>query len=996
MRYRLLKLLAAWGIASVATPCLAATPSLSMGAMQSCAVQSSGAIRCWQFFDYVKSIAPIPSVVDASSVSVANEHACYTSSGGASYCWGGNSSGQLGTGDLTPHTSPVAVTGLTSGVVATHAGEYHSCALLANGGVKCWGGNSYGQLGTGNNTASTLPVNVVGLPGPAIALSVNILSSCAIVEGGDVWCWGTGQAAEAAGGVPTRIGPAGLGAVQFSTDQNALCVVVSGGAVKCLAAGSSLEPVAGLESGIVQVATLNLTSCALHVSGDVYCWGYGHNGLLGSDFSGFSASPRRLDGAPPGIVSLAMANNSACAVTVFGAIKCWGLNNFGQLGTTGPEFEFSSTMAPVLGLPAGATRLSVGMGNVCAAVPGDNWYCWGDNSFGQVGDGTLSHRRQPVNRFAIPGPAARLSAGAASACAQTEAGHLWCAGQRPSFSPDPDALPVRVVGGDGLPIIVNEVALGGDRYACARDSSSVRCWGITGSGAIGQGDNFAALDPTLVAGIVAPVSSISAGFSTTCAVGNSRVWCWGYNASGQVGDGTTTQRSTPTEVASAAGIAMSVVVGPFHVCALVSSGGPLCWGANDVGQLDGIPGTTLSPRVASALPANPSKLSIGTSHTCALKNGVVTCLGGTWAPYFSMASLVAQFPTDIIDIASVWDTFCALRSTGQVVCVGSNLAGRLGRGVAQYRTEPFAFVPNINLWGNASVSASAAPFLTGEPLTLTATLPGPSVGGTVAFKIDGASVSGCTAVPVSLSGAICSTIVPGAGTRTVTIEYSGDSNHPALSAQTTIAVTGGLANTTSLTVPPFAIKGQTVPLLVQVSGTSGIATGSVTITGTGVNCSVTLTAGQGQCNLFATALGWQVPLTASFPGDATYRPTTGTAVLTVVAQFDVNADGNRDARDGLIMARYLLGIRGAALLDGIDNAGALRTTPTAITTYLGSIKNSLDIDLDGRWTLATDGVLLVRYLLGLRGTALTSGAMGSNAFRTASALVESYIRNFAE
>lgn len=531
---------------------------------------------------------------------------------------------------------------------------------------------------------------------------------------------------------------------------------------------------------------------------------------------------------------------------------------------------------------------------------------------------------------------------------------------------------------------------------CSRDAATVNCWGADGNGALGQGAATVVDAPSPVPGIAAPVSSISAGDGATCAVGNNRVWCWGYNGFGQVGDGTTTSRSTPSEITAVAGVATSVVVGAFHGCALVASGRPVCWGYNNSGQLDGIPGATSLPRVALNLPENPTKLTVGRSHTCALRDGAISCVGGTWSPAHTMASLVANFPTDIVDIVSVWDTFCALRSNGTVLCVGDNQWGHLGRGVASYRTEPFAFVPSLNLWGNASVSASAAPLLTGDPLTLTVTLPGPSVGGTVAFKIDGASVSGCTAVPVSLSGAICSTIVPGAGTRTVTIEYSGDSNHPALSAQTTIAVTGGLANTTSLTVPPFAIKGQTVPLLVQVSGTSGIATGSVTITGTGVNCSVTLTAGQGQCNLLATALGWQVPLTASFPGDATYRPTTGAGLLTVVAQFDVNADGNRDARDGLIMARYLLGIRGAALLDGIDNTGALRATPTAITTYLDSIKNSLDIDLDGRWTLATDGVLLVRYLLGLRGTALTSGATGSNAFRTAPALVESYIRNFAE
>ena len=116
---------------------------------------------------------------------------------------------------------------------------------------------------------------------------------------------------------------------------------------------------------------------------------------------------------------------------------------------------------------------------------------------------------------------------------------------------------------------------------------------------------------------------------------------------------------------------------------------------------------------------------------------------------------------------------------------------------------------------------------------------------------------------------------------------------------------------------------------------------------------VTLVGGVGNCNLVATVLGVGVQLTASYGGSVTYRPTSGVGVLNVVAAFDANADGVRDARDGLIFARYLLGIRGAALLDGIDNTGALRPTVGAIAAYLDTVKNSLDIDLDGRWLPTT-------------------------------------------
>ena len=119
-------------------------------------------------------------------------HSCALLSSGAVKCWGNNSSGQLGDGTMpTPRTTPVDVSGLSSGVTAITAGYLHTCALLSTGAVKCWGQNGYGQIGDGTTTTPrTTPVDVSGLSSGVIAISAGYYHSCALLSSGAVKCWG--------------------------------------------------------------------------------------------------------------------------------------------------------------------------------------------------------------------------------------------------------------------------------------------------------------------------------------------------------------------------------------------------------------------------------------------------------------------------------------------------------------------------------------------------------------------------------------------------------------------------------------------------------------------------------------------------------------------------------------------------------------------------------------------------------------------------------------
>ena len=972
----------------------AVTPAISAGNQHACALSASGVVTCWgsDFFGQLGPNSPA-GVQDAVQVSAGGTHTCVTTSTGAAKCWGNNFDGQLGDGSTASSGLPRPVSGLDSGVAQTLTGWSHSCALMVDETVRCWGDNRLGQLGTGDTVPRYQATTVAGLPAPVQALSLTAAATCALLMGGDVWCWGAGVSDVGTVFVPTRIGQTGLNAIKVSTAQNSTCVITSGGVAKCSSPGiyaAAFITLPGLETNVVDISKGNLHTCALKVDGAVWCQGYGYYGQLGPSNSGEDQPLTMIPDIPVGVVSLAAGYDYTCLLTVFGAVKCWGNNKDGQLGSPGLEVPYSFTPEPVQGLASGAADVSDGGAFECARLTSGAAACWGANFRGQLGDGSFAHRWSPVPVLGVPEPVAQLSAGPDAGCAVGADSAVRCWGNEPNFWLGNSRGNARIVRNEnGSPFIASEVALG-SQHRCALADRSIYCWGqgpYLGS-AVTRSDY-----PLAVDGISGTISSLSAAPHGTCAVVSGAVRCWGWNSFGQLGDGTTTDRLTPVQPVGLGAGVLSVVHGNFHSCALVAGSGPVCWGANENGQLgNGTSVPSLIPVAATLLPSNPSQIVVGYGYTCALAAGQIWCVGSLIG---SSSGTPLPFPNDIVALSRSGG-LCAIRASGVVLCWGDNMWGQLGRGSASYRTQPNDFVPKLNLWGDATISTHAGPFLPGDELTLTATLPGPSVTGTVTFKIDGVVVPECASVPVGSQGATCTITVPIFGSHTIAIEYSGDANHPALTAQKAISVTGAATNVTSLTLPPLIVKGQTATISVQVAGAAGTPSGDVTISGTGVNCVVTLVGGVGNCNLVATVLGVGVQLTASYGGSVTYRPTSGVGVLNVVAAFDANADGVRDARDGLIFARYLLGIRGAALLDGIDNTGALRPTVGAIAAYLDTVKNSLDIDLDGRWLPTTDGVLLVRYMLGLRGAALTAGAIGNNAFRTAPALVESYIRNFTE
>ena len=192
--------------------------SISAGYYYTCALLSTGAVKCWGSNLYgqlgdgstTQSLTPVsvPSLSSGVTAIAAGErHTCALLSTGAVKCWGYNDNGQLGDGSaasVTPRTTPVDVSTLSSGVTAISTGSYHTCALLSTGAAKCWGKNTSGRLGDGSNTASLTPVSVSTLSTGVIAIAAGEAHTCAVLNTGAVKCWGYNVSGQLGDGSTTQ------------------------------------------------------------------------------------------------------------------------------------------------------------------------------------------------------------------------------------------------------------------------------------------------------------------------------------------------------------------------------------------------------------------------------------------------------------------------------------------------------------------------------------------------------------------------------------------------------------------------------------------------------------------------------------------------------------------------------------------------------------------------------------------------------------------------
>ena len=662
-----------------------------------------------------------PTMLDpvATQVSAGNSHSCALTAAGGVKCWGNNSSGQLGDGTTTQRLVAVNAVGLESGVVQVAAGlGPHACALTTNGVVKCWGANAWGQLGDGTTSGRLTAVETVGLGGVVATLSAGAYHTCALTTEGGVKCWGNNVYGQLGDGTQihrsTPVDVTGLtnGVVSIAAGEEHTCALTKESGMKCwgrnasgrLGDGTTQQrstpvSVVGLSSGVSGISAGGPHTCAVLISGGAKCWGSNQFGQLGDGTTSDRLTPASVIGLEHPIRRVVGGFAHSCAVNSSGGVKCWGNNTWGQLGNGSSLAQL--VPVNVLGLPGPASGLTAGAIHTCVTSREGGVQCWGANQFGGLGDGTTIDRLAPVHVAGLAGAVSRLSAGEAHTCALTPAGGVKCTGHNQSGSLGDGTTTDRLVPVDvsGLPSGVASVATGGFHTCAVTTSGGLKCWGLNTHRQLGDGTtvNFQTL-PVNVPGLASGVASAAAGATHTCIVTNlGGVKCWGGNASGQLGDGTTVDRPTPVDVLGLTSGVTHVAAAASHSCALMSGGGVKCWGGNSFGQIgDGTTTSALTPTDVFGFQSGATGISVGTAHTCAANTaGGLKCwgrneygeLGDGTTTNRSMPVDVSGLDSSVASGGGGYFHHCAVVAGG-AKCWGFSQSGQLGDGTFAQRLTP--------------------------------------------------------------------------------------------------------------------------------------------------------------------------------------------------------------------------------------------------------------------------------------------------------------------
>jgi alpha-tubulin suppressor-like RCC1 family protein len=367
---------AAFALALSTTPCLAIDKlppmvALGAGAASACTLNAAGVVRCWG----QNSLAVLdasgtliePSAVlgggltsGVAQIAVGSFHRCAILAGsGALKCWGANGTGAVGDGSTTDRPVATDVVGLSGGVTGVAAGNGFSCAVTNAGGVKCWGRNTYGQLGDGSTATRTSPVDVTGIASGAIAVAAGGDHACAILATSALKCWGRNDSGQLGNG--------------------------------SLASSPAPVAVTGLGFGVSVVSLGTDHSCAIGPNSALLCWGSGQNGKIGDGAAATTprTTPTAVAGLPSGVSTVAAGATHTCASAGSSRqVKCWGTNLNFRIGDA-PATLASAAPVDIPG-QINVGVLAGGNGFACSLAGNGRVQCWGDNSLGQLGTGTLA------------------------------------------------------------------------------------------------------------------------------------------------------------------------------------------------------------------------------------------------------------------------------------------------------------------------------------------------------------------------------------------------------------------------------------------------------------------------------------------------------------------------------------------------------------------------------------------------------------------------------
>jgi alpha-tubulin suppressor-like RCC1 family protein len=587
--------------------------AVACGRSHSFAVTAMGELWAWgsngsgELGDGTTTGQPLPILIPGLPVIRAVDggehggqaHSIALGADGSVWTWGANDEGQLGDGTTTDNPTPTQVAGIGT-AVGVAAGLAQCLALIDDGTVMAWGDNLYGQLGDGTFNDSALPVTVLNESGTGPLTGITAVAagthSMGLRADGTIRAWGYNYYGEIGDG---------------TTDDRPLPV-----AVACL-------------TGVTRISAADYHSLALgtntcSVDADrVSCWGYNGDGGLGDGSFIDQDQPVQSLGMT-NVIDISGGYDFSAVVRADGTVWCWGRNDEGQLGNGSTMDAGEPTKVPGL---AGIVQVAAGHDHALALAADGTVWAWGQNDFGQLGDGSGLDQLTPVTVTSLPADIVSVACGRTHSFAITAMGELWAWGNNSSGelgdgTTVSQPLPILIT---GLPVIRS--VDGGEHFGLGHSialgaDGSVWTWGANDEGQLGDGTTMDNPTPTQVAGVAAAVG-VSAGLTQCYALlADGTVMSWGDNFYGQLGDGTFVDSPVPVFVLDESGAAplddiVSVSAGT-HGLALKSDGTVRAWGYNFYGELGD--DTTIDrplPIVVTCL-SDVTKIAAADYHSMAL------------------------------------------------------------------------------------------------------------------------------------------------------------------------------------------------------------------------------------------------------------------------------------------------------------------------------------------------------------------------------------------
>ena len=617
---------------------------------------------------------------------------------GAFLGWGANGSGMLGNGTTSPNLTPssVSIPGGGADIIAFAASAIHALALKADGTVLAWGTNVLGAIGDGTFTSRLTPVQVSGFGSGSgvIAIATGLSHSVAAKADGSVWAWGSNNNSNL--GNPSVVGPSNVPVPVSNLGLGSGVIALAGGGNFTLAlkwdgtvwgwgnnnngqlgiGSTTTQPVpvqvkgpggVGFLTGVTAISAPSVSggafALALKSDSTVWAWGINTNGQLGDGTVTTRTIPVQVEGLTD-IVGVDAAGTHTLALRADGAVFAWGSNVNGQLGTGNNTASTVPVAVTGLGAGSGVVQVSAATGLSLARKADGSVLAWGDNSSGQLGDGTFFGRTFPD-----------LVAGLAT--------------------------------GSGIHAIAS--GIGANHSLAVGSDGTLLAWGNNSAGQLGIGSTTNQRTPVTVAGLTSAVAAAAGGNFSIALTADGTVWAWGDNAFGQLGIGSTFGQQTPVQVRTSTTLlpaAIAVAAANNAAYAIAADRSVWAWGNNGNGQI-GVGSTTnqlFAVQVHGAgnvgLLTGVSAIAASSASAYALRDdGSVLAWGqnaagqigdGTTTQRTTPVQVAGLGPGSAVRIAGIAGGGAALKTDGRIVAWGLNASGQVGDGTTAQRLSPVA------------------------------------------------------------------------------------------------------------------------------------------------------------------------------------------------------------------------------------------------------------------------------------------------------------------